>query len=836
MTTPEPQATLNQEQKYPEKLPLLPLRGAVAFPRILIPLAIGQPQSIQLVDDVMRDNRLIFLVAQKNEEIDFARPQDLYSVGTLAIIYRLARGKDGIVNLRIQGLERARLLEVTSTDPYFVGRIEAIPEIKGAEDQIESLRIAILNLLKRLMGLVDELSEEVILTVESITDVIQFAYIVALTVPLSITTRQEILEIDPLDVKLQRLIGALQHEIMVREMGRKIVSETQERLSKAQRDFFLREQVRSIQKELGENGEQSEVNELRKRIEEAALPEEIKREADRELDRLATMPVAAAEYGMIRTYLDWLASLPWHKMTGGTIDVQYARQILDQDHYDLEKVKDRILEYLAVKRLRQDRHSAGTIPSTNEEKEKQVASQGENRSLPIEMFDGQLVREPILCFLGPPGVGKTSLGQSIARALNRKFLRISLGGIHDEAEIRGHRRTYIGAMPGRIIQAIKRAGTRDPVIMLDEIDKVGADWRGDPGAALLEVLDPAQNYNFVDNYLGVPFDLSQVLFITTANTLDTISGPLLDRMEVLRLSGYTDDEKLHIAIQYLIPKQIKAHGLKENELSFDSDAISAIIRGYTREAGVRNLDREIATICRKVAREIAEGRNEPLRITPEQVIHYLRHPVFVDEVIERISRPGIATGLAWTMAGGDILFVEATMMVSRQEQLILTGMLGDVMRESALAALSFIRSNAALLHIDPTSFEGKTFHLHVPAGAIPKDGPSAGVTMATALASLVSGRLVRNDVAMTGEITLRGKVLPVGGIKEKVLAAHRAGIKIIILPKQNEHDLDDVPSELKKELHFIFADTIEDVLSNALGPVPINQSGTDTHTGTGTFE
>ena len=818
MTTPESQAILNHEQKYPSSLPLLPIRGSVAFPHILIPLTIGQPQSIHLVDDVMRDNRLIFLVTQKDEKVDVVHPQDLYSVGTLAMIYRLTRGADGVVNLRVQGLERARLIEVTSTEPYLVGRIEIMPEIRGPEDHIESLRIAILNLLKRLIGLIDELSEEVISTVESITDITQLIYLVALTVPVSTATRQQILEIDPLAAKCQCLIGALQHEIMVREMGKKIVSETQQRLSKAQRDYFLREQVRSIQKELGEGGEQTEINDLRKRIGEAGLPEEVKREADRELERLAAMPTAAAEYGMIYTYLDWLASLPWNKMTGETIDVLHARQVLDQDHYDLEKVKDRILEYLAVKRLRQDRRSKGTIPSTNEEKESQSPSQGENRPQPIETFENQLVREPILCFLGPPGVGKTSLGQSIARALNRKFVRLSLGGIHDEAEIRGHRRTYIGAMPGRIIQAIKRAGTRDAVVMLDEIDKVGSDWRGDPAAALLEVLDPAQNYNFVDNYLGVPFDLSQILFIVTANTLDTISGPLLDRMEVLRLAGYTDEEKVHIAEQYLIPKQIQSHGLRENEISFDQEAIRAIIRGYTREAGVRNLDREIATICRKVAREIAEGSRTSLPITPEQVRHYLRHPLFVDEVAERTSRPGIATGLAWTMAGGDILFVEATMMTSRQEQLILTGMLGDVMRESALAALSFIRSNAVSLQIDPAVFEGKTFHLHVPAGAIPKDGPSAGVTMATALASLVSGRLVRNDVAMTGEITLRGKVLPVGGIKEKTLAAHRAGIKTVILPRQNEYDLEDVPSDLKNKLSFVFVDTIEDVLAQALEP------------------
>lgn len=814
---PESQIILENNQQFPEALPLLPIKGSVAFPQILLPLSVGLPNSIRLIDDVMRDNRMLFLVAQRDETIELPKIQDLYSVGTVGIIHRLIRSNDGSLRLIVQGLERARLVQITNSDPYFISQISLSPEVDLEKEQTESLRIAILNLLRRLVGLIDELSEEVVSTVESITDARQLVYIIALTIPFSTQTRQELLETDPLDAKMKHLISAMQHEIMVREMGHKIVMETQERMSKAQRDYFLKEQVRSIQKELGDEGEQGEINELRRRLESAGLPEEIKREANKELSHLASMPAASSEYGMVLSYLGWLAELPWSKMTGNEIDVRYAREVLDRDHYDLDKVKDRLLEHLAVKKLRKDRLAAAdnihqiNHSTVNSESEKKTAA----------VVDETIIREPILCFLGPPGVGKTSLGQSIAKALNRKFVRISLGGVHDESEIRGHRRTYVGAMPGRIIQAINRAGARDAVVMLDEIDKVGSDWRGDPAAALLEVLDPAQNHNFVDNYLGVGFDLSQILFIATANTLDTISGPLLDRMEILSLAGYTDDEKVHIAEQYLIPKQIEAHGLKKEEITFDPAAIRAIIRGYTREAGVRSLDREIATICRKVARQLTEGEQGTTHVTTEKVVQFLRRPLFLDQVAERVDRPGIATGLAWTMSGGDVLFVEATMMASHNEQLILTGMLGDVMRESAQAALSVIRSNPQLLNISPTIFENKIFHVHVPAGAVPKDGPSAGITMATAIASLVSARLIRNDIAMTGEITLRGKVLPVGGIKEKVLAAHRSGIKTIILPHQNERDLEDVPQELRQQLQFIFATTIEDVLTHALEPSPI---------------
>ena len=540
---------------------------------------------------------------------------------------------------------------------------------------------------------------------------------------------------------------------------------------------------------------------LRRRIEEAELPDEARREAERELSRLASIPPSSPEHGMVATYLEWLASLPWSRTSGGSIDIHRARQVLDEDHYDLEKIKDRILEYLAVRKLRQDREGAArdAAPAT-----------------PPPVTGDTPAREPILCFVGPPGVGKTSLGQSIARALGCRFVRVSLGGVRDEAEIRGHRRTYIGALPGRIIQGLRRAEHRDPVFMLDEIDKVGADWRGDPSAALLEVLDPAQNHTFADNYLGVSFDLSQVLFIATANTLDTIPGPLRDRMEVLVLSGYTDEEKIGIATQYLIPKQLAAHALGSGELAFEPEAIRQIVRGYTREAGVRNLEREIAAIARKVARRLAEGSREPVRVTPDNLVEFLGRPRFFDEVTERTTRPGVATGLAWTPTGGDVLFVEATMMPGTEERLVLTGMLGDVMRESAQAAVSYVWSNAEALDVDPKLFENKTIHVHVPAGAIPKDGPSAGVTIVTALASLATGRPVRSDVAMTGEITLRGKVLPVGGIKEKVLAAHRAGIRTILLPRRNERDLEDVPPELRRQLTFELVDDAAEVVRRAL--------------------
>ncbi len=796
----------------PDALPVLPLRGTVVMPLAAAPLSVGQPRSVRLVDDAMRGNRLLAVVAQRDPSVENAGPGDLHRIGTVATIHQLARGPDGVLRLLVQGLERIRVVDWVGTEPYLVARVEVVPDPPARGDEAAGLRRAAVDLFRRLVGLSDDLPDELAAAVEVLPELRQVVYFIASVVPLDAAARQEILELDPVDAKLRRLIDLMQRDVAVRELGRKITTETQERLSKQQRDFYLREQLRSIQKELGEDQDGTGPDaELRRRIEEAGLPAEARREADRELERLATIPAASPEYGMIRTYLEWMAALPWSRMDGGTIDIHRARQVLDEDHFDLEKIKDRLLEYLAVKKLREERQ--GRLPTA-----------GQAQPTPAEpprVTGDPPPREPILCFVGPPGVGKTSLGQSIARALNRKFVRMSLGGIRDEAEIRGHRRTYIGAMPGRIIQGLRRAETRDPVFMLDEIDKVGADWRGDPSSALLEVLDPAQNNAFVDNYLGVSFDLSQVLFIATANTLDTIPGPLRDRMEILTLSGYTDEEKIGIAQNYLIPKQLAAHGLAREELSFDPDAIRQIVRGYTREAGVRNMEREIATVARKVARRIAEGQRDPVRVTVARVSEYLGRPRFFDEVAERTTRPGVATGLAWTPTGGDVLFVEATMMPSSEERLVLTGMLGEVMRESAQAAVSYVRSSAALLDIDPKVFEGQSIHVHVPAGAVPKDGPSAGVTMVTALASLVSRRPVRSDVAMTGEITLRGKVLPVGGIKEKMLAAHRAGLKTVILPRRNEHDLEDVPEEVRRDIAFVLVDSAEEVLQQALtGDVP----------------
>jgi ATP-dependent Lon protease len=784
----------------PDALPILPLRDGVVFPQTAMPLAVGQARSVRLIDEVMRGNRLLALVAQRDPQTEPTTLDDLHRVGTAGMIHQLARGADGSVRLMVQGLERVRVLDLIATEPYLVGRVERAAEPVAAAPETDALRRAVVEIFGRLVAVSPELPDELAASAQGVGDPRQLVYFVASVVPLAVAARQELLELDPITAKLRRLVDLLQRELAVRELGRKITSETEERLTKAQREHYLREQVRSIQRELGdEEAGAGEIAELRRKLEEAGLPEDARREADRELGRLANLSPASPEYGMIRTYLEWMTSLPWSRLDGGTIDIHKARGILDEDHYDLDKVKDRILEYLAVKKLRQERA-------------------GRTAEAPPVAGDTP-AREPILCFVGPPGVGKTSLGQSVARALGRKFVRMSLGGVRDEAEIRGHRRTYIGAMPGRIVQGLRRAERRDPVFMLDEIDKIGADWRGDPAAALLEVLDPAQNHTFVDNYLGVPFDLSQVLFIATANTLDTIPGPLRDRMEVLTLSGYTDEEKIGIARQYLLPKQLAAHGLAADELSLEPEAIRRIVRAYTREAGVRNLEREIAAVARKVARRLAEGERGPFRVTADNLVEFLGRPRFFDEVAERTSRPGVATGLAWTPTGGDVLFVEATMMPSSEERLLLTGMLGDVMRESAQAAVSFVWSNAAAFDIDPKVFEGKTIHVHVPAGAIPKDGPSAGVTITTALASLASGRPVRSDVAMTGEITLRGKVLPVGGIKEKVLAAHRTGLRAVILPRRNEPDVEDVPAEIRRDVHFIFVDDAADALRYALTPV-----------------
>ena len=802
----------------PDALPVLPLRDAVVFPLTAVPLAVGQARSIRLVDDVMRGNRLLALVAQRTAA-EMAGPDDLHRVGTAGMIHQLTRAPDGSVRLMVQGIERIRILDWLGTEPYLVARIEAAPD--QAPDQaaaqateIEALRRAVIEIFGRLVAVSAELPNELVTVVQNVVEPRHVVYLVASVVPIDAATRQDLLAMDPVTAKLRRLIDLLQQELAVRELGQKITTETEGRLTKRQREHYLREQLRSIQKELGEEEESdSQVVALRRRIEEAQLPEEARREAERELDRLANIPASSPEHGMVVTYLEWMAGLPWSKSSGGIIDIRRARRVLDEDHFDLEKIKDRIVEYLAVKKLRQERARASDAP---------VGGHAPAPAEPPHVTGDTPAREPILCFVGPPGVGKTSLGQSIARALGRRFARMSLGGVRDEAEIRGHRRTYIGALPGRIVQGLRRAETRDPVFMLDEIDKLGADWRGDPSSALLEVLDPAQNHTFVDNYLGVPFDLSQVLFIATANTLETIPGPLRDRMEILTLWGYTDEEKVGIARQYLVPKQLAAHGLAAHELFLEPDAIRTIIRSYTREAGVRSLEREIAAIARKAARRLAEGEPGPFRVTVDTLREYLGRPRFFDDVAERTTRPGVATGLAWTPTGGDVLFVEVTMMPSSEERLLLTGMLGDVMRESAQAAVSFVWSNADALGVDPKLFEGKTIHVHVPAGAIPKDGPSAGVTIMTAVASLATGRPVRSDVAMTGEITLRGKLLPVGGIKEKVLAAHRAGLRTVILPRRNEVDVEDIPAEVRRELAFVFVENAEEVVRHALVPTAAN--------------
>jgi ATP-dependent Lon protease len=797
--------------EIPSMLPILPLRETVAFPLAVLPLGIGQERSVRLVDDVMRTTRLVGLVAQTKPEAKPAGPDDVYRVGCAAVIHQLMRAEDGTIRMVVQGLERIRITQFVQTEPYLIARVERAPEIVAPGAETDALVRTLRSLFDRLAGLNIGIPKELSAVVQNLSDPNAIAYLIAGAVPIPTAARQEILEADSSLGKLRRLVELLQHEIAVGELEEKITTETREKISKTQRDYMLREQMKTIQRELGEDDrDASELKELRKSLDEALFPEEARNEAEREFRRLEQMPAGSPEFGMVRSYLDWLVSLPWGKTTGRPIDVPRARTILDEDHYDLEKIKDRILDYLAVQKLKAERQSAKQVPADG------PAPTSEDSPLPLTA-DDEPRREPILCFVGPPGVGKTSLGQSIARAMGRKFVRISLGGVHDESEIRGHRRTYIGSMPGRIVQALRRAQTMDPVFMLDEVDKLSASFHGDPAAALLEVLDPAQNNTFVDTYLGIPFDLSKVLFICTANTMETIPPPLLDRMEVLNLSGYTEEEKLHIARRYLLPKQIRANGLYENELVVDDEALKRIIQDYTREAGVRSLERQISAVARKAARQLTEGAKPPIRVNAEKLPELLGRRRFYNELAERIDRPGIATGLAWTPAGGEVLFVEAAMIPGR-DQLILTGMLGDVMRESAQAALSFVRSSAAKLGIDSKVFEGKSIHVHVPAGAIPKDGPSAGVTMVAAIASLAKGTPVRNDLAMTGEITLRGKVLPVGGIREKVLAAYRAGVKRVILPQRNRDALEDVPEEIRKTIQFTFAESAEQVIETALVP------------------
>ena len=745
-------------------------------------------------------SRLVGLVAQKDDDVEDAGPDDCYRVGTVARVARLLRMPEGTLQIFVQGLERIAIDEFVAEEPYLRAKVHPLPEAVETGVEIEALQRNASDMFQRLVNLVQYLPDQLALAALNVEDPRQIVYLIASSAQMDLDLRQQLLELNSVREKLVKVTRFLTHELEVLELGKKIQSQAQEEMGKAQQEYFLREQMKAIQKELGEESEEAAtVNDLREKIEQAHLPEEAYKEAQRELSRLEKLPAASPEYSVIRTYLDLIISLPWSKSTGKSIDVPHAREVLDEDHYDLEKIKARILEYLAVRHLKESRRAVTMADG---------AADGATNATTS--------REPILCFVGPPGVGKTSLGHSIARALGREFARMSLGGIHDEAEIRGHRRTYIGAMPGRILQSIRRAGTNDPVFMLDEVDKLASDWRGDPSSALLEVLDPEQNFSFRDNYLDLAFDLSKVMFIATANSLDPIPAALRDRMEILELSGYTEEEKVHIARRYLLPKQITANGLTSDELSIPDETVTAIIRGYTREAGVRNLERELGSVCRKVARQIAEGQIGPIAVTPDGLRDLLGRPRFFEETAERLDRPGVVTGLVWTPVGGDIIFIEAAMMPSRENTLTLTGQLGDVMKESAMAALTYVRSNAESLGIDSTSFENRAFHIHVPEGAIPKDGPSAGVTMMTAIVSLVTGRRVRSDVAMTGEISLRGKVLPIGGLKEKVLAAHRAGIRTIIFPHRNEYDLEDLPKELRDEMRFFPVDDAREVLAIAL--------------------
>jgi ATP-dependent Lon protease len=783
---------------YPDILPILPLRGVVVYPQTAVPLTVGQPRSIKLVDEVVASDKLVGLVAATNPELETPGPTDLYRVGTIATVHRLLKAPDGTIRLLVQGMERFRLGEFVEEEPYLKAKIQLLPELTEESLEVDALARNARDQFGQIAQLIPSLPEELISSVLSLEDPLQTVYTIANFQRMDLTDAQQLLEIDAVKEKLRKLVSLLVRELDVLTLGQKIQNEAREEIEKVQREYFLREQMKAIQRELGEKDEQAvEAEEFRKKIEEARMPEEADKMARREVDRLSRLPTAAAEYGVIRTYLDWLVSLPWSKMTDDNLDVAHARKILDKDHYGLEDVKERILEFLAIRKLRLERKDEIKEVSTDKIRREREGV--------------------ILCFVGPPGVGKTSLGQSIARAMGRKFVRISLGGVRDEAEIRGHRRTYIGAMPGRIIQALRRNGTRNPVFMLDEIDKLVFDFHGDPASALLEVLDPEQNSEFRDHYLEVPYDLSQIFFITTANTLETVPGPLRDRMELIFLSGYTDKEKVAIAKGYLIPRQIRENGLRKKEVKFTDAALHKIIRGYTREAGVRNLERRIGAICRKVGTRIAEGKGESFHITPEAVEEFLEHPIFhgSEEISVRTAVPGVVPGLAWTPFGGEVLFIESTRMPGGKGFQI-TGSVGNVMQESARAALSYVRSRSKQLGLNENFFDKTDIHLHIPAGATPKDGPSAGVTMATSLVSLVSGRKIKRSLGMTGEITLRGQVLPVGGIKEKILAAHRNGLKTVILPKRNEFDLDDVPEEIRKKIQFVFVETVDDVLEAAL--------------------
>ncbi len=783
--------TEKQEPEAPDIVAVLPLRETVLFPQAVLPLSAGRASSVRLIEEAVRASRLIGVVTQRDPAADEPGAAGLYPVGVLARIHKAVKQADGTVRLVVQGLSRLRLVEVLEDKPFLRARVQALTDPSDAAGDVESqalMRNAV-ALFRKVVALSPLLSDEAANLPVNILDPGTLADVIAAALPtLSTVVKQEVLETLDVRLRLQTIVAALTKEAEVLELGSKIQSEVQSEVSKTQREYYLREQMKAIQKELGASDERTqEIEELRTKIEASGMPEEAHKEATRELDRLAKMPPAAAEYTVARTYLDWLIAMPWRTETVDNVDIAAARRVLDEDHVGLDKVKERILEYLAVKKIRPEG------------------------------------KGPILCFVGPPGVGKTSLGKSIARALGRKFHRLSLGGMRDEAEIRGHRRTYIGALPGQIVQGLRRAGTKNPVLMLDEIDKLGMDFRGDPASALLEVLDPEQNGSFRDHYLDVPFDLSRVLFITTANILDTVPAPLRDRMEVIHLAGYTEEEKIAIAKEHLVPKQAREHGLQAGtDLTFAEEALRVLIRGYTREAGLRNLEREIATVCRKIARRRGEeGNADSVAVTPELVASLLGAPRWeYEELRERTRQSGVAIGLAWTPVGGDILFVEATRMRGGKT-LTLTGQLGDVMKESAQAALSWVRSHAGELGIAPDVWETSDIHVHVPAGAIPKDGPSAGVTMVAALVSRLTGRPVRGDLAMTGEISLSGRVLPVGGIKEKILAARRAGVSTVILPRRNEKNLrEDVQPSVRESMTFHLVDSIPEVLAVAFEETP----------------
>jgi len=782
-----PKITENKDELL-EIYPVLPLRNTVLFPQQIIPIYVGREQSLKLIADLPKGGKkYIVVVAQKDGSVENPKASDLYEYGTLAMVMKVFDMPDKSRSAIVQGLDRVRVKNFLDPDPYYKGLVEKVRGVVTPSAEIEGITVNLQEIFKKLIEIAPYLSEEQFHVLSNIQNPGKLVDKAISLMNISTKEKQDILEELDIKKRLEKCTVLINREIHRIELGEKIQSDVQDEISKSQREYFLREQMKAIQKELGEDTGGVELDELDEKIKTAKMPEKIEKVARKELTRMKKIPAQSPEYTVARTYLDWLVELPWSKESKDNEDINYAQEVLDSDHYGLTKVKERIVEHLAVRNLKKSRAKKG------------------------ERF-----KSPILCFGGPPGTGKTSIGKSIANSMGREFVRISLGGVRDEAEIRGHRRTYIGALPGRIIASLKKAGTNNPIFMLDEIDKLGMDFRGDPSSALLEVLDPEQNFSFNDHYLEVDFDLSNIMFITTANRIDKIPGPLRDRMEVLEFSGYIMEEKLQIAIDHLLPKQIKEHGLRKKEIKFSDESICLLVESYTREAGVRNLERQLANVCRKVAREITDGKVKSIKVTPEKVYEYLGPIKFISEIAERTQQPGVVVGLAWTAFGGDILFIEATKMPGKGA-LKLTGKLGDVMKESVQAAYSYVRANAHKLGLDPTFYKKMDIHVHVPAGAIPKDGPSAGVAMITALVSLLSNKPVKDRLGMTGEISLRGNVLPIGGLKEKSTAAHRAGLTHILAPAQNEKDLVDIPKKVLKDLKISFVKDVSEVLKLALG-------------------